>query len=181
MMQADDTKKWYVVNTYSGYENRVKETLLERARIKKLDHLFGDILIPTEQVVEVKKGERRTSTRKFFPGYILVNMQLTTQSWHLVKDTPKVTGFVGGGMRPPAIPEHEVARITNQIEEGQKEPTMIHSFAEGDAIKVIDGPFSNFSGVVEQVDEEKQRLKVLVQIFGRDTPVELEFAQVEKT
>jgi transcriptional antiterminator NusG len=174
-------KKWYVVNTYSGYENRAMLSLVERAKARGLSEKFGDVLIPTEQVVEVKKGERKISTRKFFPGYILVNMEMTPETWHLVKDTPKVSGFIGNSTSPQPIPEHEVARITNQIEEGQNEPTMIHSFDEGDAIKVTDGPFSNFSGVVEQVDEEKQRLKVLVQIFGRDTPVELEFSQVEKT
>jgi transcriptional antiterminator NusG len=174
-------KKWYVVNTYSGYENRAMLSLVERAKARGLSEKFGDVLIPTEQVVEVKKGERKISTRKFFPGYILVNMEMTPETWHLVKDTPKVSGFIGNSTSPQPISEHEVARITNQIEEGQNEPTMIHSFDEGDAIKVTDGPFSNFSGVVEQVDEEKQRLKVLVQIFGRDTPVELEFSQVEKT
>jgi transcriptional antiterminator NusG len=155
-------KKWYVVNTYSGYENRAMLSLVERAKARGLSEKFGDVLIPTEQVVEVKKGERKISTRKFFPGYILVNMEMTPETWHLVKDTPKVSGFIGNSTSPQPIPEHEVARITNQIEEGQNEPTMIHSFDEGDAIKVTDGPFSNFSGVVEQVDEEKQRLKVLV-------------------
>lgn len=119
-------KKWYVVNTYSGYENRAKLSLEERAKSLKLADKLGDILIPTEQVVEVRKGQRVSSKRKFFPGYILVEMELTNDTWHLVKDTPKITGFVGGGTNPPPIPAHEVARITNQIEEGQKEPTMIH-------------------------------------------------------
>ena len=173
--------KWYVVNTYSGYENKAKLALEERARSKSMSDKIGAILIPTEQVVEVRKGERRTSTRKFFPGYMLVQMDLDNESWHLVKNTPKVTGFVGGGITPPPLPPHEVARITSQVEEGHKEPTMIHSFDEGDAIKVVDGPFANFSGTVEQVDEERKKLKVLVQIFGRDAPVELEFSQVEKT
>ncbi len=172
--------KWYVVNTYSGYENRAKLGLLERAKSLGMTDQLGDILIPTEQVVEVRKGERRTSTRQFFPGYILVQMDLNNESWHFVKNTPKITGFVGGATNPPPIPAHEVARITNQMKEGEKEPTMIHSFQEGDSIKVTDGPFSNFGGRVEHVDEEKKRLKVLVQIFGRDTPVELEFSQVEK-
>jgi len=174
-------KKWYVVNTYSGYENRAKMALEERARTGGLAEYLGEILIPTEQVVEVKKGERKTSTRKFFPGYILVHMELNDRTWHLVKNTPKITGFVGGTTNPPAVPDHEVAKITNRMVEGEKQPVMIHSYSEGDAIKVVDGPFSNFSGVVEQVDEEKQRLKVLVQIFGRDTPVELDFSQVERT
>ncbi len=172
--------KWYAVNTYSGYENRAKLSLEERARTSGLAARIGEILIPTEEVVEVRKGQRRQSTRKFFPGYMLIHMELDNETWHLVKNTPKITGFVGNAVAPVPLREDEVRRITNRMEEGQKEPTMIHSFAEGDGIKVIDGPFSNFSGRVEQVDEEKKRLKVLVQIFGRDTPVELEFSQVEK-
>jgi transcriptional antiterminator NusG len=172
--------KWYVVNTYSGYEARAKASLEERARTRGMMEEINEVLIPTEQVVEIKKGEKRTSTRKFFPGYMLVHMNLTNETWHLVKNTPKITGFVGGGISPPPIPMHEVERIMGRMEEGQKEPVMIHSFSEGDAIKVVEGPFSNFNGRVEQVDEEKKRLKVLVQIFGRDTPVELDFAQVEK-
>ncbi len=175
-----DSLKWYVVNTYSGYENKAKFSLEERARSRGMTEDIGEVLIPTEQVIEIKKGEKHTSTRKFFPGYMLVKMNLTNETWHLVKNTPKITGFVGGGTSPPPIPLHEVERIMGRMEEGQKAPVMIHSFSEGDAIKVVDGPFSNFSGCVEQVDEEKKRLKVLVQIFGRDTPVELEFAQVEK-
>jgi transcriptional antiterminator NusG len=173
-------KKWYVVNTYSSYENRAKASLLERAKQRGMSEMFGEILIPTEQVVEVSKGKRVERSRKNFPGYILVEMELTGDTWHLVKDTPKVTGFIGHATNPPPLPPHEVARIIHQIEEGQREPTLIQSFSEGDPIKVTEGPFSNFSGRVEQVDEEKKRLKVLVQIFGRDTPVELEFAQVEK-
>lgn len=176
-----ENMKWYVVNTYSGYENRAKANLEERARSLGMAEKIGEILIPTEEVVEIRKGERRRSTRKFFPGYMLVQMELSDETWHLVKNTPKITGFVGNSTKPHPLPPREVERITNRIEEGQNEPTMIHSFEEGDAIKVVDGPFSNFSGRVEQVDEEKKRLKVLVQIFGRDTPVELEFSQVEKT
>jgi transcriptional antiterminator NusG len=172
--------KWYVVNTYSGYEMKAKLALEERARSKGLTEKLGEILVPTEQVVEVRRGQKRTSTRKFFPGYMLIQMDLDSESWHLVKDTPKVTGFVGGTTNPPPIPPHEVARITDRMKEVENEPTVIHSFSEGDSIKVVDGPFSNFSGSVEQVDEERKKVKVLVQIFGRDTPVELEFAQVEK-
>lgn len=175
-----DSMKWYVVNTYSGYENRAKASLEERAKTRGLTEEIGEVLIPTEQVIEIKKGERRTSTRKFFPGYMMVNMNLTNETWHLVKNTPKITGFVGGGTSPPPIPVHEVERIMGRMEEGKNEPVMIHSFSEGDAIKVVDGPFANFNGRVEQVDEEKKKLKVLVQIFGRDTPVELDFSQVEK-
>jgi transcriptional antiterminator NusG len=172
--------RWYAINTYSGYEKRAKLSLEERAKSKGLDDKILEVLIPTEEVVEVRQGKRVQSTRKFFPGYMLVRMELNSETWHLVKETPKISGFVGNATAPVPLSEHEVRRITNRIEEGQKEPTMIHSFAEGDAIKVVDGPFSNFNGRVEQVDEEKKRLKVLVQIFGRDTPVELEFSQVEK-
>jgi transcriptional antiterminator NusG len=173
-------KKWYVVNTYSSYENRAKASLLERAKSRGLADQIGEVLIPTEQVVEISKGKRTERSRKNFPGYILVEMELNSDTWHLVKDTPKITGFIGHATNPPPLPPHEVARILNQIEQGQKEPTLIQAFSEGDSIKVTDGPFSNFNGRVEQVDEERKRLKVLVQIFGRDTPVELEFSQVEK-
>ncbi len=176
-----DEMKWYVVNTYSSYENRAKLALLERAKSRGMSDLIGEVLIPTEQVVEVSKGKRPERSRKYFPGYMLVQMHLTNESWHLVKDTPKVTGFIGGSTNPPPLPPHEVARITTQVEEGAREPVLIQAFSEGDSIKVTEGPFANFNGRVEQVDDEKKRLKVLVQIFGRDTPVELEFSQVEKT
>lgn len=173
-------KKWYVVNTYSGYEDRAKTNLELRAKQLKMESKFGRIEIPKEPVVEIRQGKRLNTMRKFFPGYILVEMDLDNEVWHLIKNTPKITGFIGNATTPAPIPAHEVQRILAQMTESQKEPTMIHAFAEGDAIKVIDGPFSNFSGRVEHVDEEKKRLKVLVQIFGRDTPVELDFAQVEK-
>ncbi len=173
-------KKWYVVHTYSGQENRAKASLEERIRSKGMEEYFGEILIPTEQVVDTVGGKKRTQTRKFFPGYMLVQMELTDETWHLVKSVSKVTGFVGGTTNPPAIPEAEVERLTKQIEEGTLKPKPRQSFAEGENVKVIDGPFANFTGIVEEVNPEKGKLRVLVSIFGRSTPVELEFTQVEK-
>lgn len=173
--------KWYGVHTYSGYENKVKLNLEERIRALGAEDLFGEILIPSETVVELKKGERRTSTRKFFPGYILVRMELNNESWHIVKDTPKVTGFVGGGISPPAISDEEVDKITTRMEEGVERPKPKVEFEVGETVRVIDGPFLNFTGVVEDVKPDKGKLKVMVSIFGRTTPVELEFIQVEKT
>lgn len=177
-------KRYYVVHTYSGYENRVRQAIEERIRRDNLEDSFGEILIPTEQVVEMVKGERRTSKRKFFPGYILVEMEMGPQTWHLVKSTPKVTGFVGGGKTPedtPAISQEEVDRLTSQITEGTLKPKPKVLFETGDSIRVIDGPFSGFNGSVEEVNAEKGRLRVLVSIFGRATPVELDFMQVEKS
>ncbi len=173
--------KWYGVHTYSGYENKVKANLEERIRALGAEEMFGAVLIPSETVVELKKGERRTSTRKFFPGYILVQMELNDESWHVVKDTPKVTGFVGGGTNPPAIPDAEVNKITARMEEGVERPKPKVEFEVGETVRVVDGPFLNFTGVVEDVKPEKAKLKVMVSIFGRVTPVELEFIQVEKT
>ena len=177
-------KRWYVVHTYSGFENKVKKSLEERARQEGLQQFFGETLIPMEQVVEMVKGEKKTSKRKFFPGYILVNMEMTDASWHLVKGTPKVTGFVGSAKNPrdvPAISDVEVARLTSQISEGSLKPKPKVQFEEGDQVRVIDGPFSNFNGTVEEVKPDKGKLRVLVSIFGRATPVELDFMQVEKT
>ncbi len=173
--------KWYGVHTYSGYENKVKLNLEERIRALGAQEKFGQVLIPSETVVELKKGERRTSTRKFFPGYILVQMELDNETWHIVKETPKVTGFVGGGIAPPAIPDEEVAKITTRMEEGVERPKPKVEFEVGETVRVIDGPFLNFTGVVEDVKPDKGKLKVMVSIFGRTTPVELEFIQVEKT
>jgi len=173
--------KWYGVHTYSGFENRVKLTLEERIRSLGAENLFGQILIPSETVVELKKGERRTSQRKFFPGYILVQMELNNETWHIVKDTPKVTGFVGAATNPPSIPDEEVAKIASRMEEGVDRPKPKVEFEVGETVRVIDGPFLNFNGVVEDVKPEKGKLKVMVSIFGRVTPVELEFIQVEKT
>jgi transcriptional antiterminator NusG len=172
-------KKWYGIHTYSGFENRVKLSLLERIKNQGLEEQFSEVLIPSETVLELKKGEKRTSSRKFFPGYILVNMELNDETWHVVKETSKVTGFVGGN-NPVAIPDEEVMKITRRIEEGAEKPRPKVLFEVGETVRVIDGPFLNFSGVVEDVKPEKGKLRVMVSIFGRATPVELEFMQVEK-
>ncbi len=176
-------KKWYVVHTYSGFENKAKKSLEERIRLEGLQDQFGEILIPMEQVVEMVKGEKKTSKRKFFPGYILVQMEMNDRTWHLVKNTPKVTGFVGAAsnQQPPPISDAEVQRLTTQISEGTLKPKPKVQFEDGDTVRVIDGPFANFNGTVEEVNPDKGRLKVLVSIFGRATPVELDFMQVEKT
>lgn len=171
--------KWYGVHTYSGFENRVKLSLLERVKNLGLEEMFGGILIPSETVVELKKGEKRTSTRKFFPGYILINMELNDETWHVVKETARVTGFVGGN-NPMVIPEDEVQKITRRMEEGAEKPRPKVEFEVGETVRVVDGPFLNFSGVVEDVKPDKAKLRVMVSIFGRATPVELEFMQVEK-
>jgi transcriptional antiterminator NusG len=172
-------KKWYGIHTYSGFENRVKLSLMERIKNQGLEEHFGEVLIPSETVVELKKGEKRTSSRKFFPGYILVNMDLNDETWHVVKETSKVTGFVGGN-NPVAIPDEEVMKITRRIEEGAEKPRPKVLFEVGETVRVVDGPFLNFSGVVEDVKPDKGKLRVMVSIFGRATPVELEFMQVEK-
>jgi len=176
-------RNWYVVHTYSGYEHKVKASLEERVRNLGNTELFGEILVPSEKVVELVKGKKKTSSRKFFPGYILVNMLLNNETWHIVKSTPKVTGFVGGALEPSAVPpisEAEVREITHQMEEGAVKPKPKVLFEEGESVKVVDGPFSDFNGVVEEVRPEKGKLRVLISIFGRATPVELDFVQVEK-
>lgn len=173
--------RWYIVHTYTGSENTARVGLQERVRSEGLEEFFGEVLIPTEKVVEVRSGVRHESKRKFFPGYILVNMILNERSWHVVKGTNKITGFVGGGMNPPPVPEHEVRKITNALEASEVEATPVLSFDEGSEVRVIDGPFASFSGTVAEVIPDKQKLKVLVSIFGRATPVELGFMQVEKT
>ena len=173
------SKKWYVVHTYSGFVNKVRLSLVERIKNLQLEDQFGEVLIPSETVVELKKGEKRTSSRKFFPGYILVNMELNDETWHVVKETSKVTGFVGGN-NPVAIPEEEINKITRRIEEGAEKPRPKVLFEVGETVRVTDGPFLNFSGVVEDVKPDKGKLRVMVSIFGRATPVELEFMQVEK-
>lgn len=174
--------RWYVVHTYSGYENRAKASLEERIKQESLEESFGEVLIPTENVVELGKGgQKRTTKRKYFPGYMLVQMELTDSSWHLVKGTPKITGFVGNATKPPSIPEVEVRRLTQQIDEGTLKPTPRVQFEDGENVRVVDGPFANFNGIVDSVNEDKGKLRVLVSIFGRSTPVELDFIQVEKT
>ncbi len=184
-MAAVADMKWYVVHTYSGFENKAKKSLEDKIKLEGLADQFGEILIPMEQVVEMVKGEKKTSKRKFFPGYILVQMAMNDRTWHLVKNTPKVTGFVGAAAneQPPPISNAEVQRLTTQISEGTAalKPKPRVQFEEGDTVRVIDGPFANFNGTVEEVNPEKGRVKVLVSIFGRATPVELDFMQVEKT
>jgi len=175
-------KKWYVVHTYSGFENKAKKALEERVKLESLEDQFGDIMIPMENVVEMVKGEKRTSKRKFFPGYILVQMEMNDRTKHLVKNTPKVTGFLGGDpLNPSPVPENEVTRITTQVKEGTAAPKAKVQFAEGDAVRVVDGPFSNFNGIIEEVQADKQKVRVQISIFGRATPVTLDFMQVEKT
>ncbi len=172
--------RWYVVHTYSGYENKVKSALEEKIRSLGLDDKITDVLIPSESVVELVKGERRTSNRKFFPGYVLVQMELDDQTWHLVRNTPKVTGFIGSRTEPAVIPDEDVNKIKQQMAEGQEKPRPKYSFEKGDSVRVVDGPFINFNGTVEEVRPDKGKLKVLVSIFGRPTPVELDFIQVTK-
>lgn len=174
-------RKWYVVHTYSGYENKVKAALEEKIKTSGKEDLFGEVLVPSEKVVDMVKGQKRTTSRKFFPGYILINMELNDETWHLVKGIPKVTGFVGGQEMPPTISEEEVHKITRQMEEGAVKPKPKVSFERGENVRVIDGPFTNFAGVVEEVKPDKGKLRVLVSIFGRATPVELDFVQVEKS
>jgi len=173
------TMKWYVVHTYSGHENRARLSLVDRIKTHAMEALFGQVLIPTESVVELKGGQKRTSTRKFYPGYIFVQMDLNEKSFHLVKNTPKVTGFLGG-QNPTPVRESEIAQINNAMTEGQVKPKPKIQFEEGDSVRVTDGPFANFAGTVEEVKPEKQKIRVLVSIFGRATPVELDFHQVEK-
>jgi transcriptional antiterminator NusG len=169
---------WYVVHTYSSFENRVKLSLEERIATTGMEEYFEDILIPEEDVVELKKGEKKTTKRKFFPGYILVKMELNDDTWHLVKNTPKVTGFIGANEKPTPIPDADVEVLKTRIDEGTLKPKPKFQFEVGDHIRVIDGPFTNFDGVVDEVKPEKGKLRVIVSIFGRSTPVELDFIQV---
>lgn len=173
--------KWYVVHTYSGYENKARQALGDRIKRDGLENEFGEILVPTEEVVEMAKGKRRTSKRKFFPGYMLVQMNMTENTWYLVKSTPKITGFVGNSTNPHPVPDAEIRRITNQMAEGADRLMPKIIFEKGDDVRVIDGPFANFNGTIDDVDPEKGKLRVLVSIFGRATPVEMDFVQVEKT
>ncbi len=174
-------KRWYIVHTYSGFEGKVKESLRQRADDLGMGGVIEDILIPTEEVVEVKDGKKTRSTRKFFPGYVLVKMEMSDTAWHVVKNTPKVTGFVGTGNKPVPLTNAEVDRIINQVAVAVDKPKPKLDFNTGEAVRITDGPFSNFTGQVEEVNEDRSTLKVLVTIFGRSTPVELEFSQVEKT
>ncbi|MCW8128583.1 transcription termination/antitermination protein NusG [Microbulbifer halophilus] len=175
-------KHWYVVQAYSGYEKRVASSLKERIELHEMDHLFGEVLVPTEEVVEMRAGQKRKSERKFFPGYVLVEMELSDDTWHLVKETPRVLGFIGGKADKPApITDREAQAILNRIDDSVDKPRPKTLFEPGEMVRVTDGPFNDFNGVVEEVNYEKSRLRVAVLIFGRSTPVELEFGQVEKT
>ncbi len=173
-------QKWYIIHTYSGFEQKVKNSILDRAKSMGMEHLISEVLVPTETVEEMVKGERKLSARKFYPGYVLVRMELTDESWHLVKDTPKVTGFVGSKTEPVAIPEAEAEKIITQIQEGILKPKPKIRFEPGDKVQVMDGPFTNFTGVVDEVRADRGRVKVMISVFGRPTPVELEFTQLER-
>ena len=173
--------KWYVVHVHSGFEKKVASSIREQADQKTMGDMFSEILVPTENVVEVRRGAKVNSERKFFPGYVLVKMELTDQTWHLVKNTPKVTGFLGGkGTKPLPISESEATRIMDQVKEGVTTVKPLITFEIGEQVRVCDGPFTSFNGMVEEIDQERSRVKVAVSIFGRSTPVELEYSQVEK-
>jgi transcriptional antiterminator NusG len=174
--------RWYVVHAYSGMEKAVERNIRERINRAGMQHMFGEVLVPTEEVVEIKNGQKRTSERRFYPGYVLVQMIMNDETWHLVKHTNKVTGFVGGAKnRPAPISDEDVAKIMGQMEEGTEKPRHKVEFVVGEYVRVKDGPFTDFNGTVEEVNYEKSKVRVSVTIFGRATPVELEFSQVEKT
>ncbi|MBX2867969.1 MAG: transcription termination/antitermination protein NusG [Acidiferrobacterales bacterium] len=180
--EADEIKKrWYVVQAFSGYEKKVKLSIQEHIERAEMQDFFGDILVPTEEVVEMKAGQKRTSERKFFPGYVLVNMAMTDDTWHLVKNVPRVAGFIGGTEnRPMPISDREAREIIQQVSDSADAPKMKFTFAPGELVRIIDGPFADFNGTVEDANFEKSKLRVSVTIFGRSTPVELDFTQVEK-
>jgi transcriptional antiterminator NusG len=178
--QASATRKWYIVHTYSGFEERVKETLKQRAEALGMGDKFGEIRIPTETIVELRGGKKRETQRKFFPGYILVEMEMSDESWHVVKNTPKVTGFVGTGRNPTPLTQEEVDQIVEQVVTAKEKPKPKYVFEKGEMVKIVDGPFNNFTGVVDDINMDRSTLKVMVTIFGRQTPVELDFLQVQK-
>ena len=180
MSEAGVERRWYIVHTYSGFEERVKETLRQRADAMGMEESFGEIRIPTETVVEYRNGKKRETQRKFFPGYILVEMEMSDPAWHVVKNTPKVTGFVGTGKKPTPLTQEEVDQILEQVVTAKEKPKPKYLFDKGEPVKIIDGPFNNFTGVVEEVNLDRSTLKVMVTIFGRQTPVELDFSQVQK-
>ena len=173
-------RQWYIIHTYSGFENKVKQSLRQRADAYGMGDKIGEILVPTEEVVELRDGKKITTRKKFFPGYVLVHMEMSDEAWHVVRSTPKVTGFVGGATDTPSISETEVRQIAQQVEEGAVKPKPKMFFETNENVKVVDGPFQDFNGVVEEVKPEKQKVRVKVSIFGRSTPVELDFSQVEK-
>lgn len=172
--------KWYILHTYSGFEEKVKTAMLERIKKAGQEEYFGEILVPTEQVVEMIKGSKKTSARKFFPGYILLNVDLNDETWHTVRGTPKVTGFVGNDQNPVALPDEDASKIIGRVKDGALKPKPKVLYETGDKVRVIDGPFSNFQGIIDTVYPDKGRVKVMVTIFGRETPVELEFIQITK-
>jgi transcriptional antiterminator NusG len=178
--KSNPNHKWYIVHAYSNFEKKVAENIREQAKAQGLEDSFSEILVPTEDVVEIRRGRKINAERKFFPGYVLVKMDLSDEAYHLIKNTPKVTGFLGSGSKPMPVSDKEVARIIGAIEEGVERPKPTIRFDIGETVRVTDGPFQSFSGIVEQVDEDRARLRVTVSIFGRATPVELEYGQVEK-
>ena len=180
MSNETSTKQWFVVHTYSGFENKVAAAIEQRAKIFGLQDQITRVVVPVEEVVEVRKGQKRISTQKFYPGYVLVEMELTDETWHLVRSTPKVTGFVGSGARPVPLPAEEVEEILRQMEEGAEKPKPKAIFSKGDKVRVSEGPFINFTGTIEDVNPERGRLKVMVGLLGRLTPVDLEYYQVER-
>jgi transcription termination/antitermination protein NusG len=173
--------RWYIVHCYSGFEKKVAQSITEQAAQQGLDDMFENVLVPSEEVVEMRGGKKVSSERRFFPGYVLVHMDMTDQTWHLVRNTPKVTGFLGSGQKPMPIPDYEAERVMSQVQEGVERPRPSITYEIGETVRVADGPFTSFNGTVQEVDEERARLKVAVSIFGRATPVELEYTQVEKT
>jgi len=172
--------QWYVVHTYSGFEGKVKEHIIKRAETLGLQDKISEIVIPTEEVVELRGGKKRKSSRKFFPGYILINMEMNDETWHIVNSTPKVTGFLGGGNKPSPLKEDEMKEVLHQIDTGTVRAAAKSKFEQGEVVRIVDGPFVNFNGVVDDINPDQGRLRVMVSIFGRATPVELEFLQVEK-
>ena len=182
MTEANPTveKQWFIVHTYSGFEAKVKDSLTQRAEAMGMAEVIEEILIPTEEVVEVRDGKKTRSTRKFFPGYVLVKMVMSDEAWHVVRNTPKVTGFVGTGSKPVPLREDEVNRIIDQISVAAEKPKPKFEYRIGETVRIVDGPFNNFTGQVEEINEDRSTLKVMVTIFGRATPVELEFLQVER-
>ena len=176
-----EQQRWYIIHCYSGFERKVAQSIQEQAEDQSIADMFGNVLVPSEEVIETRGGKKVSSERRFFPGYVLIKMEMTDRTWHLVRNTPKVTGFLGAGNKPMPVPDHEAERVMNQVQEGVERPRPAITFEIGETIRVADGPFSSFNGTVQEIDDGRARLKVAVSIFGRPTPVELEYSQVEKT
>lgn len=181
MEEGKPKARWYIVHTYSGFEHRVEQTVKEMMRTGQDEGLIEEVVVPTEKIIELVKGEKRTSTRKFYPGYVMIKMVLNDNTWHMIQSIPRVTGFVGGKNRPTPMPDKDAERILNMVEQRQEQPRPKFHFDRGDEVRVVDGPFANFNGVVEEVNYDKGKLRVAVSIFGRQTPVELDFVQVTKS